>query len=142
MESDNHKGQLILYGYMWFVTNPICYIAYTSSIALAVFLTTERYLAICQHVSISLKKTKMISFSIILICAILVIPSWFAFETISQKFSSGTYTVGARTKFGREEFLTYAIGLRIFLFVIPLIIFLVFNILIIKKVRKSIVYSY
>ena len=71
-----------------------------------------------------------------------VIPSWFAFKTIREKFSSGTYTIGVRTDFGKNEFLTYAIGLRIFLFVIPLIIFLVFNILIIKKVTKSIVYSY
>ena len=138
MEDD---GQLILHGYMVFVTNPIGYIAYIGSILSALFLTIERYCAICQQTSISLKKTKMISFIIILFSPILVIPSWFAFKSKSEEFSGVNYTIGDRTDFGKNVFLTYAIALRILLFVIPLIVFLVFNILIIKKVRKCI-YTY
>ena len=136
MEDD---GQLILHGYMVFVTNPIGYIAYIGSILSALFLTIERYCAICQQTSISLKKTKMISFAIILISAILASPTWFKYKWETKEFASGNYIQGNKTEtWGSSEFFTYYNqALRIFIFVIPLTFFLIFNLLIMKKVGSK-----
>ena len=121
------------------VVYPIFAIAYSSSIFLLVFLTIERYLAICRRISISLKKTKLISFSIILICAILTSPAWVKYTWKSEQFSSGKYNIAVLSEIWRssEFYPIYGTAFGIFLFVLPLILFLIFNILIIKKVRKS-----
>ena len=137
-----------LRSYFFPVTFPIFNFAYASSILTSLFLTIERYLAICQQTSISMKKTKKISFILILICAIITSPFGFFYTWKSNEIFSGNgdgnrrflgnYTVAITSEFYSENLKKYWDALTILLFVLPLILFLVFNILIIRKVRKSI----
>ena len=148
LKEDGHINNTF---YFYPVTVPMFYFAYASGIFITLFLTIERYLAICQERSISLKKTKMISLCIILICAIFESPICFVFTWERKEFhvnttnSSGNYShflgnymVGDRSEFYNTNLENYWIALVIFAFVVPLILFLVFHILIIKKVRISI----
>ena len=129
---------MIVYDYLEPVAYPMWYFANASSIFTSLFLTIERYLAICRHISFSLIKTKMISFSIILICAILTSGMWVSLIWKSEKFSSGNYTIAVPSEIAMSShFRIYWTALVIFLFVIPLILFLVFNVLIIKEVSKT-----
>ena len=119
------------------VTEPIRYFAYTNGILASLFLTTERYYAICRQISISLEKTKMISYSLILISAVLNIQSCFYYTWGTRKYTSGNYTVAVISEYATNINLKmFGMTSRILLFVIPFTLFLVFNILIIKKVRK------
>ena len=136
---DSYMINTTHYFYPGPITLPISYFAYTSSIFASLFLTIERYLAICRQISISLENTKMITFSVILICAMITSPFCFFYTWKSKEiFSSGNYTVAVPSEFFYTANLNnYWMALDIILFVIPLMLFLVFNILIIKKVRKS-----
>ena len=118
------------------VTSPLFYFAYTGGLFASLFLTLERYLGICRQISISLKKTKIISFGLILFSAILTSPSWFFYTWGTFEYKSVNYTVAVKSEYVTRNLEIFSMASDILLFVIPLTLFLVFNILIIKKVRK------